>query len=48
MKTLRDILESLLDAHQKYAYKFKYYRNNILFSAEWANGTKVPMKFVPQ
>lgn len=33
---------------QKYTYKFKYYRNNILFSAEWANGTKVSMKFVPQ
>lgn len=36
------------DTHQKYAYKFKYYRNNILFSAEWANGAKVSMKFVPQ
>ena len=34
--------------HQKYTYKFKYYRNNILFSAEWANGAKVSMKFVPQ
>ena len=36
------------DAHQKYTYKFKYYRNNILFSAEWTNGAAVSMKFVPQ
>lgn len=36
------------NTHQKYTYKFKYYRNNILFSAEWANGAKVSMKFVPQ
>lgn len=30
------------------ANTFKYYQNNILFSAEWANGAKVSMKFVPQ